>query len=458
MGYTITLTASLVHQVMLNFKKPALEKGVKAGIAAMRALYQCGYKYEVANHPDPVFPIDELADYLEKLENSAFTVDNAVSEITVSLPRPDRSDSWSILEMVSQVKKIEDMAREIVTLGIEGAEKHLVSIPILQIGDLVAVERREIEAYRGIQATIAEYIKHIAEHSRNREKKPKPRLTPLNIAVFGPPGSGKSFAIREVAQHIKQITEEIAKREFNLSQFEDPKALHGALHQVRDLRLSGKLRMVVWDEFDTKLGDQPLGWLRYFLAPMHDGTFEQGEVTHSIGPCIFVFAGGTFESRAAFELQADEGKGKTAKVPDFISRLHGYLDVLGPNPQDKIPSSPISCTLLLPYDRLEDQVEDRFFLIRRAFLLRSLFDTYAPQLFEGTDKSKKELQIERGVLHALLCTKNYVHGTRSMQALITMSALARKRRFDPSSLPSESVLKLHVDAEDFQECLKKGNG
>ena len=64
---------------------------------------------------------------------------------------------------------------------------------------------------------------------------------------------------------------------------------------MRDLGLSGKLPLVFWDEFDTALEGQPLGWLRYFLAPMQDGAFQDGQITHPIGRAIFVFAGGTAE-------------------------------------------------------------------------------------------------------------------------------------------------------------------
>jgi hypothetical protein len=62
---------------------------------------------------------------------------------------------------------------------------------------------------------------------------------------------------------------------------------------VRDVGLSGALPLVFWDEFDTALEGKKLGWLRYFLAPMQDGRFQDGQLVHPIGRSIFVFAGGT---------------------------------------------------------------------------------------------------------------------------------------------------------------------
>ena len=100
---------------------------------------------------------------------------------------------------------------------------------------------------------------------------------------------------------------------------------------MRDIGLSGKIPLVFWDEFDTSLEETPLGWLRYFLAPMQDGKFQEGQINHPIGRAIFVFAGGTSSSMAEFDKGTEENF-KSAKGPDFVSRLKGYINVLGPNP------------------------------------------------------------------------------------------------------------------------------
>jgi exodeoxyribonuclease-5 len=38
--------------------------------------------------------------------------------------------------------------------------------------------------------------------------------------------------------------------------------------------------LVFWDEFDSALDNQPLAWLRHFLAPMQDGAFQEGQIVH----------------------------------------------------------------------------------------------------------------------------------------------------------------------------------
>ncbi len=77
--------------------------------------------------------------------------------------------------------------------------------------------------------------------------------------------------------------------EFNLSQFKDSADLIGAFHQVRDRVLQGFVPVVFWDEFDS--GNYK--WLQYLLAPMQDGKFQEGQITHPIGKCVFIFAGAT---------------------------------------------------------------------------------------------------------------------------------------------------------------------
>jgi hypothetical protein len=111
------------------------------------------------------------------------------------------------------------------------------------------------------------------------------------------------------------------------------------------------------------------------------------------------------------------------------SRLKGYVNIFGPNP-------------VLGTDNLS--IQDPYFMIRRAILLRSILRHSVPDLFE-----KDNLNIDSGVLRALLKTRAYKHGVRSIESIIAMSQLAGKNSFERSSLPSEAQLDLHVDGLDF---------
>ncbi|MCJ7624196.1 MAG: RyR domain-containing protein, partial [Anaerolineaceae bacterium] len=186
---------------------------------------------------------------------------------------------------------------------------------------------------------------------------------------------------------------------------------------------------VFWDEFDTSLDGQTLGWLRYLLAPMQDGAFQEGQLVHPIGRCIFVFAGGTSHRMDLFGIDMSEDEKRAIKLPDFISRLKGFLNVLGPNPIDR-----------------EDP--DPYYVLRRALILRSIFERIAPQILRKQD-GKKVVQIDPGLLHAFLLTSNYKHGVRSMESLVSMSTLSDKNAYERSSLPPEEQLDLHVIAPEF---------
>lgn len=57
--------------------------------------------------------------------------------------------------------------------------------------------------------------------------------------------------------------------------------------------------------------------------------------------------------------------------------------------------------------------------------------------------------MDEGVLRAFLQTERFIHGARSMGAIIDQSSLTGRARFARSSLPPADQLSLHVDAEEF---------
>ena len=421
-GYTTCLAAGIARELILNTSDPNMPKGIQSGIHAMRSLQIEGYGdagTDLSKHP-VAFPVSKIAAELAadsghlavvQIKNPAQAQSRQVTTVATAVTHP----FWTILEDQNP-GSLEEVAQQLVREGLEHA---LPEVPARRFGGLVTVDRKEIEALNSISGLIGEYCQ-------------RPSKRPLSIAVFGPPGSGKSFAIKQIANSV--LPGEIKDLTFNLSQFGGPADLLDAFHQVRDKALTGKLPLIFWDEFDTSLQDQPLGWLRYFLAPMQDGEFQEGQLVHPIGKSIFVFAGGTSNSIEAFGVNLDEEKRRAVKLPDFISRIKGFLNVLGPNPQ-------ISGKSL-------DSMDDPYYIIRRAILLRSIFERNAPQLFVN-DAGRRILNIDGGLLRAFLLINEYRHGARSMETIIATSQLARKASFERSSLPTEAQLDLHVDGRGF---------
>jgi hypothetical protein len=83
---------------------------------------------------------------------------------------------------------------------------------------------------------------------------------------------------------------------------------------------------------------------------------------------------------------------------------------------------------------------------RRAVLLRSLLEDHLPNIL---DTNSKEARIDGSVVRAFLNVGRYEHETRSMQAIIEMSRLSPRGRFQRSSLPASDQLEMHVDPEEF---------
>jgi len=388
----------------------SLARGIKTGLIYSRRLIQEGFGPDAfsINYPlNKVFHIvkSDLADI------------NSVQVPDKQKAREADKEYWSIIQDIN-TSGLESSAINYLRTGSDYLFKQA---PVGQFGAMMTIDRSEIESFRAIRNLMLEYL-----HNPNVGR-------PLSIAVFGAPGSGKSFGVAQVAKSV--APGRVQKIEFNISQFNSRSDLSVALHKVRDITLGGQIPLVFFDEFDAALDGEVLGWLKYFLAPMQDGAFRDGETMHPIGRAIFVFAGGTSSSFSEFICRnGEEGQGKLkereekfrlAKGPDFASRLRGFINIKGVNPVDE---------------------EDKTFAIRRAMLLRVLVKSTNRHLFQD-----KILQIDDGVIRAFLRTNKFEHGIRSLQAIIEMSQLADRKKFEASALPSKAQLALHVDADEFMD-------
>lgn len=396
-GTTDCLTAAVARSILAAPDAPDLADGIESGVAGARRLHLEGYAATGSGRTSLAFPLDAVAEEI--------TGDTAPL-VAVRVPEPAAGRTWTILEQRFP-GHLSGVAADIVRRGPALA---LSGVPLGRFAKLTTADRGEIEAFRSIAAFIGEYVR-------------SPASVPLSIGVFGPPGAGKSFGVKQVAKAVAGARVSPAL-EFDLAQFRSPDDLADAFHLVRDTALGGVIPLVFWDEFDSDLDGRPLGWLKYLLAPMQDGEFREGQLAHRIGRAIFVFAGGTSARVADFGRGIADDGFRQAKGPDFLSRLRGYVDVLGPNPQG---------------------AEDHHAVIRRAILLRSVLERSAPHLFDDG-----VLRIDGGVLRAFLEVAAYRHGARSMEAIVASSGLADARTFARSHLPPAAQLALHVDPQEFE--------
>lgn len=327
---------------------------------------------------------------------------------------------WSIARqrLVLQEPAILDVARRIVT---DGTAPQLDEVPKATFGVMTKYDRAELETYSTVRNLIEH---HLADPSPAR---------PLCLAVFGSPGSGKSFGVTQVARSLAK-TVKLRELTFNLSQFQSYEQLVAALHSVRDVQIGGSVPLVLFDEFDADFEGRALGWLKYMLAPMHDASFlDHGEM-RPLGKPIFVFAGGTCTRFSEFARPRSDDSWTAAKGPDFVSRLRGYIDVLGPDPMHSA---------------------DDASLVRRAEVIRTQFLT-RPRLRSAVEGPGPErVRIDPGVLRALLHVSRYRHGARSLAAIFEMCELGCRSTFDMSALPPFHELDMHLPADEFMFLLAR---
>jgi len=403
MGTTAAFTAG-VAAALADDKSAAgkdvetiMDEAIKRGIAAAHRMAEAGFLADAEGAPD--YPC-ELAMSPEPPPVRPIALEIPVSRIAAGR-------SWSILD--DQLGDAKYAARRVISVG---AKVALAKVPVAQFGELETADRNEIESYRAISNLLREYLSV-------RQTKP------ISIAVFGPPGAGKSFAVKQLVGHARPVGSKHAPPlEFNLSQFTKLEDLIAAFHLVRDQALSGAVPLAFFDEFDSNFGGE-LGWLRYFLAPMQDGEFREHGHVHPLGGAIFAFAGGTRQKLTEFVKTKGDSKYEefaAQKGPDFASRLRGHIDIRGPDPGG----------------------DDHAYPIRRAFLLRSMLERREKSLRLG-----EGFNIDNSVLNALLTVGSYRHGARSMEAVLGMSALTGRRKFGAAALPPTEQLNSHVDAADF---------
>lgn len=211
---------------------------------------------------------------------------------------------------------------------------------------------------------------------------------PLSIVVFGPPGSGKSHFVRSITE---AVTGCILVDTINLTQTPSVEKLIERLEKIPELKEPDPAApseditntpVLFFDEFDTSLKGIPLGWLSWFLAPMQDGVVETSDKPIKVRKAVFIFAGGTAETLDEFNLRArlSPEAYRARKVPDFVSRLRGAINIGG----------------------LNGIGDER--IISRALVLSR---------FGERTKGLSDTQIDR-----LLSNGHFVHGVRSMKTLL----------------------------------------
>jgi len=364
------------------------------------------------------YPAGSIANYAFALKTAQACAGDGGFNIPLKADGNTKNpDEWQIANL-GDVEEIRQTAVNYILYG----DEHLKGKPVLEIGNLKTVDRREIEAFGNIHGMITAYAKNEIQQ-------------PLCIAVFGSPGSGKSFGVKEIAKNVLS-KDEMETVTFNVSQFTEYADLNVAFQKVRDICLKGKLPLVFFDEFDSAgLDGKPLGWLKYFLAPMQDGEFYDANGAHPVGKCIVVFAGATSNTFQAFQSPKDPDEFIEQKGPDFVSRIKGSIDIAGPNPR-----------------RDEDNggMADNAYILRRALLIRSLCGR--DKRLKAAVESNRGEYISRDIVDAMLLVRSFNYGARSIETILGLSRIV-DGQWLPSGLPNGEQMGIHVADRTFTDAL-----
>lgn len=279
-------------------------------------------------------------------------------------------------------------------------------------------ERDQLNALRNL------VVRYIDQPSPSR---------PLCLAVFGPPGSGKSFAVKQVRAEVEkrlrddlvtnggptasspvELKPKLPMTTLNLTQVAAPHDLARVLARMAGEQDDDTVPIVFFDEFDAPRNAASYGWLAWFLAPMNDGEIVHEGAIFRLKRAVYVFAGGTAATMDEFSSHSNDTTFRSAKGPDFVSRLHGYLNVEGPNVGPHM-------------------------LLRRALILRNALEERVKTMKEGLD-----FEPASDLIDAMLRVGRYRHGARSIKAVIETSDLGQGT-FGFDHLAEDHLLKLHAD-------------
>ncbi|WP_407194513.1 AAA family ATPase [Bradyrhizobium sp. STM 3566] len=285
---------------------------------------------------------------------------------------------------------------------------------------------------------------HVLIHRYNSPKDARV----FNFALFGSPGSGKSFLAREIARSIDPNGLMFSQADYNLSQFTDLDQLKDAFEVIASQSVGGKVPLVLWDEFDTAIDGKRGGWLARFLMPMQDAHFFDGRERRPIGTAVFVFIGGTFPTAQEFRDWAcqtktqDETPSESVqlKARDFHSRLYTTLDMPRIVEEDNCPNDE-------PGKRCQifsTEWGNSYAKLARAVLLREFFRKNSK-----AGKTDFLTSVHRDLCLFLLAIP-LRHGARSLERIVEACLVSKPSEVNMHHLPPPHFLAEHIDTENVR--------
>ena len=421
---------------------------------AKRFFCEGGFAQELFARNDPVFMKNMVGSTLPGCgsHSASYLPDRMIADERI----PVGSLSWNILNQSAEYRLVE-IAHKIVTHGLDRALNRIdgaknsrnrpVWAPVVKLKGmrdaLELVDRREIEGFRSVHNLLRDVVcaigsKHSSRTQAQAQDTGPRRHRPLSIAVFGPPGSGKSYAVSVLAESAHERNGSVMARTFNLAAADGLEQFAEAIKWARNQQKFGVTPVVGLDEFDCQFQQEELGWLKHFLRMMEhwESPDERKPKVDRVGdaPILFFMGGTSYTYRDFLRVNSgakeQELKFARAKGPDFVSRLSGHIDIIGPNPTDEY---------------------DQAYVIRRALVLRRALAERIPERFRGRPTTPYSAWFQDEIIRAMLKVSSYRHGSRSIGAIVNMCVpfAGEHGKYVTASLPTIPQLDMHVDGKEF---------
>ena len=143
-----------------------------------------------------------------------------------------------------------------------------------------------------IKTVIDSIASYLVTYSTMRKNQPlkKINMRPLSIMLLGPPGTGKSFFVKEIGEYLNTLLQlekdELVPDEANIAEYERLESLGQVLIDVRNEKIDADYPPLLFlDEADAD--DETF---RRLLTMLWDGRFFWGEHTRTLGASIIFLA------------------------------------------------------------------------------------------------------------------------------------------------------------------------
>jgi hypothetical protein len=298
-----------------------------------------------------------------------------------------------------------------------------------------------------------EFKKHILEVAEaiiryNDKLEPK---RPLNILLAAPPGSGKSFLIKEIVNDINsKIKEKDKDKKLNFHEIYVPSMSDRGnvtqhLHTLCVIKENKLTPVIFFDEVDAEINGQHI--YPNLLAPMWDGTFAYEDKEHKLGKAILFFAGSSLsvEERSSkiiedaqlllddkplsyniyykrwvdeFKEYVNEYDKRAIKLPDFVDRI------------DLIIRIPPVTKVLLGDDALPEVMDVAAGLIKKTF--------------NTVERIERRALI--GIAHLLIKANT----RRTAEKVVFGASLKDPKKFDFSDMRARDIVSVENELKSYE--------